>query len=106
MRRGRVANALARRLAADGWIVTVGPIGAVGGYRRWKRLDDTIVCWEAWAYNPEVRQVRIAPGAHLVSYDTMTACARHGVTIRPDRDDDWTLAWVDATPSGAVTSPR
>jgi len=83
---GRVRRALIKRLDALGWVVTIGPIGAVGGYRRWRHLDDTTVCWEAHAHRKGETLTK-----HLVSYDTMTACAR-GCTVEPDGN----VAWVHA----------
>ena len=97
--RGRVAQALVKRLASMGWVINVGPVGAEGGNRRWKQFDDTTVCWEAWATHPEMSPVH--PGLHLVSYDRMTDCAR-GCSVTKD---DAFLAWVHAdNPKPKATS--
>lgn len=91
---GPVAQALVKRLGEFGWIVTHGPYGVDGGQRRWAYLDDSIVCWEAQATHPE----RSPGGAQLVSYDTMTDCAR-GCVVYPTGYRDNTQFWVDATGS-------
>jgi len=91
---GRVRQALVKRLEKLGWIVTIGPIGAVGGNRRWRHLDDTTVCWEAHAHRKDQGETL---SKHLVSYDTMTACAR-GCTV--DVDDNTAFVYSEklATP--------
>jgi hypothetical protein len=82
-------------LGSLGWLIAPGHrLGSTHGwYRVNQRFDDTIVTWDVWAYragtNPDV-------GArHLVSYDTMTACAR-GCSVTPQGDGNL-LWWVTAT---------
>jgi len=91
-----VRDRLAERLLALGWTVAPGHKinGAVGYYRINQRFDDTTVTWETWA---------IARGqcfaTHLVSYDTMTACAR-GCTVGQIGG----VYWVHAT-AGTTRKP-
>lgn len=87
---GRVKRSLVKRLEGLGWIVTIGPIGALGGNRRWRYRDDTTVCWEAHAYRKGEPENLTT---HLISYDTMTACVR-GCSVDPD---DRYVAWVNAS---------
>jgi hypothetical protein len=89
----RPRDQLVDRLLDLGWTVTIGPHGAVGWYRVNRRFDDTIVTWECWAHrtgdNPDFQS------KHLVSYDTMTACARRGCRVS-EIGDVW---WVSVTQS-------
>lgn len=75
MRVGRVRRALEHRLLSLGWKLAPGHeiIGALGGNRRWAYLDDTTVCWEVFVLHD--KHATHFP-IHMVSYDTMSACAR------------------------------
>lgn len=91
---GRTRQRLSKRLASMGWELLdnqpegYGIMGAVGGQRT--TSDDTTVCWEAQARHPQLAPS--SSGLHLVSYDTMTDCAR-GCSIVVD---DQFLAWCYA----------
>jgi hypothetical protein len=64
---------LEQKLLSLGWRIAPGHKlnSAQGWYRINQRFDDTIVTWETWAE----RKGDLFP-KHLVSYDTMRACAR------------------------------
>jgi hypothetical protein len=95
--RRSVRDRLAARLLTLGWTIAPGHKinGALGWYRVNQGYDDTIVTWETWA---------IAPGQyfaeHLVSYDTMTACARGATVTRIGG-----VWWVHAI-AGSTRRPR
>lgn len=85
---------LTRRLADAGFVVDPNNItGARGWYRINQRFDDKIVTWECKA----LRQGTSYPFVHLVSYQTMTECARFGVDVSPDNSSNpvETLFWVN-----------
>ena len=71
--RPTVRERLEERLRACGWTIEPGHalMSAVGWYRVNRRWDDTTVCWDTWAR----RSGDLFPH-HLVSFDTMTSCAR------------------------------
>lgn len=70
---------LAKRLADDhDFHVDPSAItGAQGFYRINQRFDDMVVTWECYAHKVGEKFPR-----HIVSYGTMTECARFGFTLR------------------------
>lgn len=88
-RRETVRERLQRRLADLGWTIAPGHtlVSAQGYYRVTAHLDDTTTCWSTYA----LREGDPYP-SQLVSYDTMTSCAR-GCTVA-GKDG---LYWVTAT---------
>lgn len=84
---------LAKRLADAGVELTHGI-----SFGRADPYDDTTVRWETHGHLGKRRQL------HILSYDTVTACARRGIIV--SKVDDGML-WIDAkapapgrTPSG------
>lgn len=90
---GRVRERLAKRLASMGYEVEGGAYGIVGalGRNRIPSCDDTTVCWECEVGFTRLPDGSTRPPLHVVSYDTMTACARGCVA-----DEDGGLLWVTA----------
>lgn len=86
---GQARRRLAKRLESMGYPVNNGAYGIYGalGGNRGNRYDDTTVCWEAWASK---RPDGTPRHLHVVSYDTMTDCAR-GCTATDDGDG---ILWV------------
>ena len=60
------------------------PHSSQGNDRINRRFDDTTMCWDGWT-SAEI-------SLHVVSYDTMTACVKHGILLRPGGY----LLWVAA----------
>jgi hypothetical protein len=84
---------LAERLEALGFILMGNIMGVLGGVRRMQFWDDQIVTWEVVARrpgDPEVLQQR------LVSYDTMTACARRGIELG---EEEFPIIFINAKKS-------
>ena len=67
---------LEARLDALGFVLVSNIHGVLGGWRQQQFYDDTTVCWETWGYRKSDPPVLIK---NIVSYDTMTDCARHGI---------------------------
>jgi hypothetical protein len=94
-----VRERLEERLRSLGWTIEPGHRlnTTAGWYRVNQRFDDTIVCWETWAR----RATDLFPH-HLVSYDTMTECAR-GCVVDPEPNERHpNLFWVSATKERAA----
>ena len=70
-------------------------VGVKGANRTLAKYDDTILTWEADLRPPGFESDSISSfgSVHVVSWDTMTACARHGVSIN---DDDPFVHYVTA----------
>lgn len=98
--RPTVRERLEQRLRACGWTIEPGHAleTTTGWYRANQKWDDTIVCWDTWARRPG----DFFP-VHLVSYDTMTACAR-GCTVSRIGDVWWVFAIEDKRRSRKETN--
>ena len=85
-----VRERLQARIEALGWQIEGAHKlrSAVGYYRINRASDDTTTCWDTWIYKPGQEKFP----RHLVSYDTMTACAR-GCVITADEPGRFSSMW-------------
>lgn len=90
---GRARRKVAAMLLELGYQLEPDDIRCSVGWTRsvHKQHDDTTLSWDAWAVRRRVvavdgKEHAVAVKVHLVSWDRLTECARHGIALTENGD--------------------